>query len=293
MSAAARLDTFVDSVLHNPGIRAVLLYGESGSGTTEVAERLVRQWMFSNPDKASAVDLAKSVDFQRVVPWGPSRLIKLSAMKTVKSDTDAFPGIPILEFFRTRPLMSDRKVALFHDVERMNGDSANAFLKTLEELPEHAAVVLTTQEIGAVLPTVRSRCLCVPCGSELNLGQLNEVERTFARTPGQLVAVRDQAEVYEGLYDALRVSVGRGGTRALWLAERLKEYASALTPQGGAARTGNANVLEAVGLYVSVWAPHRPDWASATAEAHRIVLGNGNAAFVYDWLCSTLTQTGN
>ena len=47
--------------------------------------------------------------------------------------------------------------------ERMNADAANAFLKTLEEPPPQAKIILTSASPGALLPTVLSRCMACAC----------------------------------------------------------------------------------------------------------------------------------
>ncbi len=50
------------------------------------------------------------------------------------------------------------KVVVVHPAERMNPIAANAFLKTLEEPPGGARFLLTTADVEALLPTLRSRC---------------------------------------------------------------------------------------------------------------------------------------
>lgn len=57
-----------------------------------------------------------------------------------------------------RPLESRWKVAIVDDAETMQPVAANAFLKTLEEPPPFAVLILLAPEVGAVLPTIRSRC---------------------------------------------------------------------------------------------------------------------------------------
>lgn len=57
------------------------------------------------------------------------------------------------------PNAGDRKVALVMEVDRMNQESANAFLKTLEEPPLNTNILLTTVKPNALLPTIVSRCL--------------------------------------------------------------------------------------------------------------------------------------
>lgn len=57
-----------------------------------------------------------------------------------------------------RPLEGRWRVAIVEDAEAMREDAANAFLKTLEEPPSFAVLILIVPEPGAVLPTIRSRC---------------------------------------------------------------------------------------------------------------------------------------
>ncbi len=51
-----------------------------------------------------------------------------------------------------------RNVAVFIDVDMMKKESANAILKTLEEPPAETVIILITERIHAVLPTILSRC---------------------------------------------------------------------------------------------------------------------------------------
>lgn len=51
-----------------------------------------------------------------------------------------------------------RKVVLILHADKMNSNSANALLKTLEEPPRNTHIVLATERWGKLLPTVRSRC---------------------------------------------------------------------------------------------------------------------------------------
>ena len=57
------------------------------------------------------------------------------------------------------PAVAPRKVAILHEVDRMNTAAANVFLKTLEEPPAHTTLLLLTTRPYALLPTIRSRVL--------------------------------------------------------------------------------------------------------------------------------------
>jgi DNA polymerase-3 subunit delta' len=55
-----------------------------------------------------------------------------------------------------------RRVAVVTPAERMNAAASNALLKTLEEPPPGAMLVLTSSQPGRLLKTVLSRCVRVP-----------------------------------------------------------------------------------------------------------------------------------
>lgn len=73
------------------------------------------------------------------------------------------------------------KVGMIHDAECLNAQAQNAFLKTLEEPPGRALILLVTGNPLALQPTIRSRCHQLPllrnrCGYALpNLGELREL----------------------------------------------------------------------------------------------------------------------
>jgi DNA polymerase-3 subunit delta' len=54
-----------------------------------------------------------------------------------------------------------RKMAIVDEAERLSIAAQNALLKTLEEPPGNALLILVTSAPGALLPTVRSRCRTV------------------------------------------------------------------------------------------------------------------------------------
>ena len=57
-----------------------------------------------------------------------------------------------------RPYEASRKACIIEAAERMNASAANAMLKTLEEPPGNAIIVLLSTDASAVLSTIRSRC---------------------------------------------------------------------------------------------------------------------------------------
>lgn len=57
-----------------------------------------------------------------------------------------------------RPMQGPRKIAILHDADFLNEEGANCLLKTLEEPPANAVIVLIGTSEQKQLPTIRSRC---------------------------------------------------------------------------------------------------------------------------------------
>jgi DNA polymerase-3 subunit delta' len=58
-----------------------------------------------------------------------------------------------------KPYSSQRKIYIVDEAEKMNVQAQNAILKTLEEPPEYAVIILLTTRVEAMLQTILSRCV--------------------------------------------------------------------------------------------------------------------------------------
>lgn len=63
-----------------------------------------------------------------------------------------------IEILHIRPIEGPFKILIIRDAEKMNLSAQNAFLKTLEEPPGGAKIILTTARPDALISTVISRC---------------------------------------------------------------------------------------------------------------------------------------
>jgi DNA polymerase-3 subunit delta' len=64
----------------------------------------------------------------------------------------------------TRPIMSRWKIQIVDDADELSESAPDAFLKTLEEPPASAVIVLVASSPDAVPETIRSRCHHLPLG---------------------------------------------------------------------------------------------------------------------------------
>jgi len=67
-----------------------------------------------------------------------------------------------IAFVQRRPVEGACSVLIIDQAHRLTAEGANALLKTIEEPPAHAVIVLLANSLHALLPTIRSRCQAVP-----------------------------------------------------------------------------------------------------------------------------------
>lgn len=89
----------------------------------------------------------------------------------------------------TAPVEGRRKILLILEAHRMNVATANALLKTIEEPPRDALILLVTDRPRMLMTTIRSRCSPIRC-AEVETGALADwlLERV-----GELDGDRDRA----------------------------------------------------------------------------------------------------
>lgn len=58
-----------------------------------------------------------------------------------------------------KPYSSPYKIYIINEAEKMTVQAQNALLKTLEEPPAYAVIILLTANLNALLPTILSRCV--------------------------------------------------------------------------------------------------------------------------------------
>jgi DNA polymerase-3 subunit delta' len=64
----------------------------------------------------------------------------------------------IIEKISTMPTLSQRKVYVISEAERLNDESQNCLLKVLEEPPNYCTIILLCTRMEKLLPTTKSRC---------------------------------------------------------------------------------------------------------------------------------------
>lgn len=60
-----------------------------------------------------------------------------------------------------QPIISDKKVYIINDCDKMTIEAQNCLLKTLEEPPQFAIIILITSNENLLLNTIKSRCMTI------------------------------------------------------------------------------------------------------------------------------------
>ena len=189
-----------DAAADQPGARAALaaalvapahaylLAGPPGSGKRAAARAFAAELLAggaSDPDdvrRRALADPSPHPDLVWLAPQGTQHLVDEVRERVIVAAA-------------YRPFEGARRVFVIEAAEAMADESQNALLKTLEEPPPFAHLVLITSEPAALLETVRSRCQAVRFApltdeavelrlSELGLGRVDGERRAAARLSG-------------------------------------------------------------------------------------------------------------
>jgi DNA polymerase-3 subunit delta' len=150
---------------------AYLFHGPSGTGKAAVARAFAAALLADGAQQpqtvAARVARGAHPDLTWVIPSGASEVLV--------SDIDE----PVVAAATHTPFESKRRVFVIEAAGSMNDQAANRLLKTLEEPPSFAHLILLAEHREDVLPTIASRCQQVrfdPLSDELLAERLKQGE---------------------------------------------------------------------------------------------------------------------
>jgi DNA polymerase-3 subunit delta' len=137
---------------------ALLLVGAAGVGKRTLAHGLAARLLCEAPEAGDAC--ARCAACTRLAA-GTHPDLRVVARDDERRDIRIEQVRDLLRWLALAPLAGGRKVALVADAHCLNEHGQNALLKTLEEPPPSAVLILTATAPALLLPTVRSRCRVV------------------------------------------------------------------------------------------------------------------------------------
>jgi len=145
--------------------------------------RLAHSFLFSGPEGSGKRRLV--AELFRVVNGNTAMPLIFTALSPNPSPEE-FSSNQIRELEASLRMHASRarmKFGVVYEADRLMAQAANAFLKTLEEPPDHSVLILVTALPEALLDTIRSRCI------EVSL-----------RAPGARAPTAEEAELVGELY---------------------------------------------------------------------------------------------
>ena len=193
---------------------AVLLIGEAGCGAGFAARCLAADYLYP-PGGPHAEAVLKQEDTECLVLQGEGASGQIP-VKRVREMREAI---------QHSALSTDAagRVLFIYGAQNLNGSSANAMLKIIEEPPEGVLFLLTATSAATVLPTIRSRC------AAYTIAPVPAADcAALLRDRGLPAALADElAFVYEGhVGNALRAFQDAAARTALARAKELCGYAA-------------------------------------------------------------------
>jgi len=132
---------------------AYLFHGPGGAGKRAAARALAAELLArgaADPESARArVRSGAHPDLTWVVPSG--------AHEILVADIDE----PVISAASKTPFEAERRVFVIERADELGDEAANRMLKTLEEPASFVHIILLTDRLPEILPTIRSRCQAV------------------------------------------------------------------------------------------------------------------------------------
>ncbi len=190
---------------------ALLLVGPAGLGrelaAVEAATLLVcgaatAPW--SDSGCAARIRDGLHPDVMAVLPRGAKQIITIAQIRE------------IVESAPSRPYEGERRVWILDGVEagHLGAAAANAFLKVLEEPPEHVIFILLAANPMAVLPTILSRCQQLTLPGNLAMAHSRADDTPLPELGWAFSAEDELGDTIEMIRNALKAGLG-GKTRQL------------------------------------------------------------------------------
>lgn len=143
---------------------AIILCGPKGIGKATLAYRLARRYLGANPSSDSPLASDSNDLICNLIANGSHQDLRTATrFCPEKKDNRANISVAAIRYltqlFELKASNKfGRRVAIIDSADDLRTEGANALLKTLEEPPEGGLLLILANSLGAVLPTIRSRC---------------------------------------------------------------------------------------------------------------------------------------
>lgn len=153
-----KVKEYLNSTIENKNIsHSFIFVGKPGIGKKQFAHQYAEMIMCLQDGKCDGNSVKcdscikfegnANPDYAEITPDG--KTLKIEQIRNLQAR--------IVE----KPITSRRKVYVIDDADLMSEESQNCLLKTLEEPPEYAVIILIVSNESKILPTIKSRCVII------------------------------------------------------------------------------------------------------------------------------------
>lgn len=151
-----KVKEFLKSAIETNNVsHSYMFVGKSGIGKKMLAKEYAREIMCLNKEESNSEKCNSCIKFE--ANSNPDYIEIIPDEKTLKIDKIRKMQEKIAE----KPIVSNKKVYIIDEADTMTEESQNCLLKTLEEPPEYAVIILIVSNESKMLPTIKSRCVTV------------------------------------------------------------------------------------------------------------------------------------
>ena len=256
---------------------ALLVTGAPECGTNRLALQLADLLCDA---KADSLENLMHPNCRVIRPGSKIRTITINAIRSVE---------PFLTLCLPE---GETKLVIVCEADRLSDDSANSFLKTLEEPPPQTLIVLITEMPSKLLPTIRSRCIRLDIADSSMEEHINEAQKRFLpavraalanlgsdvaalalRYDFQELLAREREEISDRITSAVKAeakSISEGTDIRDWEAQQKDTTAAAIETEYLSRRTQMLELLTLCFGQAVLVASHAPDVKPITPEIETV-----------------------
>lgn len=151
-------DHLQSSVVNKTVSHAYIINGEKSSGKAMLAKAFTMALMCEAGGSEPCMECESCRKTANNSNLDVINLVKDKNKKTDIIGIDEIRG-QVISTMYDKPYNGEKKVYIIDDADKMNVQAQNAILKTLEEPPGYAVLILLTRNASKLLPTIISRCI--------------------------------------------------------------------------------------------------------------------------------------
>ena len=194
------------AIKNNRTSHSYLFVGTEGIGKKQIAKEFAKALLCLNNDKycntcKSCIEFDDNNNPDFVILEPDENSIKIEQIREIQRKVDE------------KPIISNQKVYIIDNSDKMTTEAQNCLLKTLEEPPKYITIILIGTNENAFLSTIKSRCTIlrfkdIPqhkieeyLGTQQIYFKDKRILKACGGSIGKALEIKDRQEEYESIHE--------------------------------------------------------------------------------------------